>query len=175
MRRGTGEIWMKERRLLILTTGGTFDKQYFDALSEYKIGETIVEAILERAKVTHAYRIVELLKKDSLEITEGDRQSIASFVREADEQRVVIVHGTDTMTKTAAVVTDIGKVIVFTGALSPARFLESDATFNLGMAVAAAQCLEKGAYIAMNGTVYRADKIRNDRVLGQFILKDDGQ
>ena len=166
---------MKERQLLIVTTGGTFDKQYFDALSEYKIGDTVVEAMLERAKVTHPYRVVELLKKDSLEMTEEDRQSIASFVREADEQRVVIVHGTDTMTKTAAVVAEVDKVVVFTGALSPARFLESDAAFNLGMAVAAAQCLEKGTYIAMNGTISAADKVRKDHALGQFIANDEDQ
>lgn len=166
---------MKDRQLLIVTTGGTFDKQYFDALSEYKIGDTIVEAMLARAKVTHPYRVVELLKKDSLDMTEEDRQSIAFFVRDADEQRIVIVHGTDTMTNTAAVVADMDKVVVFTGALSPARFLESDATFNLGMAVAAAQCLEKGTYIAMNGTVSRADKVRKDRTLGQFISKGDDQ
>ena len=166
---------MKDGQLLIVTTGGTFDKEYFDALSEYKIGDTVVAAMLERAKVRHPYRIVELLKKDSLEMTDADRQSIAAFVRDAGEQRVVIVHGTDTMTKTAAVVADTGKVVVFTGALSPARFLESDAAFNLGMAMAAAQCLENGTYIAMNGTISPADKVRKDRALGQFISNHGDQ
>ena len=152
------------------TTGGTFDKQYFDALSEYKIAGTVVETLLNRARVEYPYRLVELLKKDSLEITDADRAAIVACVRDAPERQIVIVHGTDTMTQTAAALgTDLNKTVVLTGALTPALFSESDAVFNLGMAVASVQCLEQGVYIAMNGTIFIAGSVRKDRSAGKFL------
>jgi L-asparaginase len=87
------------------------------------------------------------------------------------EQRVVITHGTDTMTESASVLAAIkDKTIVLTGALAPARFAESDASFNLGMAFAAAQCLPSGVYIAMNGQVFTAGHVRKDRNNGRFVF-----
>ena len=131
--------------IVIVTTGGTIDKAYFDALSQYQIGEPVVKKVLDAANVTHPYRIVELLRKDSLELTDEDRQRLKETVAALDARRIVITHGTDTMTDSAAVLAAIpGKTIVLTGALSPARFSDSDATFNIGMAFAAAQSLPPG-------------------------------
>jgi L-asparaginase len=160
--------------IVIVTTGGTIDKAYFDASSTYQIGEPIVQKLLDAANVTHPYRIVEVLRKDSLELTDEDRQRLKQTVAALDEQRIVITHGTDTMTDSAAVLATVsGKTIVLTGALSPARFAESDATFNIGMAFASAQTLPAGVYVAMNGRVFRGDQVRKDRELRQFVPKDE--
>lgn len=159
--------------IILLTTGGTIDKLYFDALSEFQIGDTIIERLLELGRVTFPFEVREVLRKDSLDLTDADRALIAKAVREAPSDRIVITHGTDTMTQTAAVLQDIaGKTIVLVGSLSPARMAESDAHFNLGMAFATAQVAPPGVYITMNGTVFRADEVVKDRDRGAFVPKD---
>ena len=157
--------------LLILTTGGTIDKNYFDALSEYQIVESGIPALLQEARVALPYRVEEACRKDSLELTDADRADIARRVAAAPEQRIVITHGTDTMTDTAKVLAASvpGKTIVLTGALSPARFAESDAPFNLGMAVATAQTAAAGIWIAMSGQIFDGLKVRKDRQAGKFV------
>lgn len=156
--------------ILVLTTGGTIDKQYFDALSQYQITDSIVSKLLETARVMLPFEIVELTRKDSLELDDADRARILAAVEAAPQRRIVITHGTDTMTRTAATLAGVaGKTIVFVGALAPARFAESDAAFNLGMAFATAQVAAPGVYIAMNGTVFPADKVVKDRERGAFV------
>ena len=156
----------------VLTTGGTIDKLYFDALSEYQIGESILARVLEIARVTIPVEIEEVTRKDSLELTDEDRVRIAARVAASTARRIVITHGTDTMTDTAQALGDgAGKTIVLVGALAPARFSESDATFNLGMAFATAQIAPPGVYITMNGTVFRADDVVKDRALGAFVAR----
>lgn len=161
------------QQLLILTTGGTIDKNYFDALSEYQITESGIPALLSEARVALPYRIEEVCRKDSLELTDADRAAISGRVADAPERRIVITHGTDTMTNTAATLAPVavayGKTVVLTGALSPARFAETDAPFNLGMAVAAAQVAPPGVYIAMSGEVFDGLKVRKDRSAGKFV------
>jgi L-asparaginase len=157
----------------VITTGGTIDKAYFDALSEYQIGESVIARLLTVAQVTQTYRVIDLLRKDSLELTDVDRATLHKTVAALPERRVVVTHGTDTMTESAAVLQAIkDKVIVFTGALAPARFAESDAPFNLGMAFAAVQCLPEGVYITMNGQVFNAGHVRKDRSGSRFIGTD---
>ena len=161
---------MQQQPILVLTTGGTIDKAYFDALSEYQIVESGIPAVLEQARVALPVRLMELMRKDSLELTDADRALIAAAVREAPETRVVITHGTDTMTDTAKALSDIaGKTIVLTGALSPARFAETDAPFNLGMAFATAQVAAAGVWIAMSGQVFDGLNVRKDRAAGKFV------
>ena len=161
---------MDQPAILVLTTGGTIDKNYFDALSEYQIVDSGIPALLKEARVALPFRVVEVCRKDSLELTEQDRADIARHAAEASETRIVITHGTDTMTDTARALTGIaGKTIVLTGALSPARFAETDAGFNLGMAFAAAQTAAPGVYIAMSGQVFDGLKVRKDRDAGRFI------
>jgi L-asparaginase len=158
--------------ILVLTTGGTIDKQYFDALSSFQIIDSTVVKLLAIARVTHPYQIEEVLRKDSIDMTDQDRQRIADHVRAAKYARVVITHGTDTMTATAAALSSItAKAVVLTGALAPARFSESDAAFNLGMAFAAAQIAPPGIYIAMNGSVFPASEVVKDREHGSFVLQ----
>lgn len=161
---------MAETSVLVITTGGTIDKVYFDASSDYEVGESVVGSLLQQAHVNHPFQVKQLLRKDSLELNDQDRQLIHDTVLKADQQKVVITHGTDTMTQTAQVLADIKhKVIVLTGALAPARFAQSDATFNVGMAFAAVQSLSSGVYIVMNGQVFKGDATRKDKSKNQFV------
>jgi L-asparaginase len=158
--------------ILVLTTGGTIDKQYFDALSQYQITDTTITKLLAIARVTHPHQVEEVLRKDSIDLTEEDRARVVEQVRRAKLSRIVITHGTDTMALTARALTVIpDKTIVLTGALAPARFSESDAAFNLGMAFATAQIAPPGVYITINGSVFRGDEVTKDREQGRFILK----
>lgn len=165
---------MTEGGILILTTGGTIDKNYFDALSEYQIVDSGIPALLKEARVALPFRVVELMRKDSLELTDTDRALIAETARKAPESRIVVTHGTDTMTETAKLLSAQvpGKTIVLTGALSPARFAETDANFNLGMAFATAQLAGPGVWIAMSGQVFDGLKVRKDRKAGRFVGAD---
>lgn len=158
--------------ILVLTTGGTIDKQYFDALNEYQIGDSSIARLLEIGRVTHPYIIQEVLRRDSIAMTDRDRELILKRASDSASSRIVITHGTDTMTLTAerlGTLTD--KTIVLTGALAPARFSESDAAFNLGMAFSAAQIATAGVYIAINGSIFRAGEVMKDHAQGCFLLK----
>lgn len=155
--------------LKILCTGGTFDKVYYDALSDYQIGEPQVEWILNQAGVNFAYEIESILKKDSLDITDEDRAYIVDCVKNENCQRIVIIHGTDTMVETAqALKVCNDKTIVLVGAMLPARFKDSDAVYNIGFATAAASILSPSVYIAMNGQLFNADEVKKNRDVGRF-------
>jgi len=156
--------------ITVLTTGGTIDKQYFDALSEYQVGGSMVARLLEIARVTLPFQIVEVTRKDSLELDDVDRANIVAAAQDVETSHIVVTHGTDTMTVTAEALAAVeGKTIVLVGALAPARFSESDAAFNLGMAFATAQVAPPGVYITMNGTVFPAGKVVKDRQRGAFV------
>lgn len=153
----------------IFTTGGTFDKVYYDALSDFQIGEPMVPALLQEARVQFEYQLESLTKKDSLELTDADRAVIQERVSKSAARHILITHGTDTMTTTAAVLQHIkGKVIVLTGAMQPARMRDSDAAFNLGLAVGALQTLPAGVYIAMSGRIFEANQVQKNRAAGYF-------
>lgn len=156
-------------RIAILTTGGTIDKVYFDAMSRFEVGETVVGKILREGGVTFDFEVIPLMRKDSLELNDADRDAIRAAVAVRDEERIIITHGTDTMVDTARAVAKVpGKTIVMTGALSPARFQASDAVFNIGMAVAAVQTCPPGVWIAMSGRVFAYDQVRKNRDLNRF-------
>ena len=156
--------------LLILTTGGTIDKVYFDAKSTYCVGDPQIVEVLKTAEADLPYKLVSLMRKDSLEITDAERKEIRETIESAPEARVLITHGTDTMTETARFLEGIpGKTIVLTGSLQPARFRDNDAIFNIGFALAAVQALPEGVYIAMNGRIYHPDKVRKDRQANRFV------
>ena len=158
--------------LKIFCTGGTFDKIYFDALSDYQIGEPQIEWIITQANVDFDYAIESILKKDSLEISEQDRAEIVTAVTADNCERIIITHGTDTMPETATALQGLtDKTIVLVGAMQPARFRDSDALFNSGFAVAAARLLPVGVYIAMNGQIFNADQVQKNREAGLFEAK----
>ena len=153
----------------IFTTGGTFDKVYFDALSEFRFGDTIVGELLVEANVNFAYEVETLLQKDSLDLDDDDRELIRSAVERVDEDRIIITHGTDTMVETARALAGIdGKTIVLFGAMQPARMRYTDAMYNLGVATAAVQLLPPGVHLAMNGQIFAPDRVRKNRERGRF-------
>tara|TARA_R110001592_G_scaffold298362_1_gene569077 strand:+ start:75011 stop:75493 length:483 start_codon:yes stop_codon:yes gene_type:complete len=153
----------------IYGTGGTLDKLYYDALSEYQIGEPMAGELMEQGRANVGYCVQSLIRKDSLELDDADRQLIHDAVAACPYEHVLITHGTDTMTVTAAGLADIpDKVIVLTGAMQPARFRDSDALFNLGLAVGALNTLGHGVYIAMSGRVFPADQVKKNRLAGRF-------
>lgn len=154
----------------IFTTGGTIDKIYFDALSEYHIGPTPLPDILAENNVYVPHRVTQLMRKDSLELTDNDRQAIHDAVAASDADKILVTHGTDTMVQTAKVLADItDKTIVLTGAMQPATLRNSDAEFNIGFALAATQTLPHGVYIAMNGEVFDPATTKKDRDAHRFI------
>ena len=159
----------------IFTTGGTIDKVYFDAASAYEVGEPQVADILRAAGVAAETAVEALMHKDSLEMTDADRETVAARVRACAAPRVVVTHGTDTMAATARVVAQAlegagegEKTVVFVGSLTPARFKASDAEFNVGFAMAAVQTLPPGVYVAMNGRVFDPHRVRKSRERNRF-------
>ena len=160
---------MIEQHVQIFSCGGTIDKIYFDAKSEYEVGEPQIETVFRDANVGFTYSIESLLRKDSLDMDDADRQLIRDKVLACNSQLVLITHGTDTMPETARFLQGIpGKVIVLTGSMTPARFQKSDAEFNVGCAVGALFSCSPGVYIAMNGCVFPADRVRKNREAGRF-------
>ncbi len=157
-------------KITIITTGGTIDKVYFDAKSDYQIGDPQVKKILDRVGSTVSYDVIELFHKDSLELTEEDRAGIVDAAASSDVDRVVITHGTDTMVQTAKALKKVSetKTVVLVGSLTPARFRESDAEFNIGVAIGAVQSLPHGIYLAMNGKIFHPENVRKNRDANRF-------
>lgn len=155
--------------ITIMTTGGTIDKVYFDANSDFEIGDSLLPELLSEANIHEGYSLRELVRKDSLELSDDDRGLVAEAVSEARSERILITHGTDTMTLTAGALKGVtGKTIVLFGAMQPARMRRSDAVFNLGFAWAAVSLLPEGVYIAMNGEVFEAGKVRKNLQAKRF-------
>ena len=157
------------KKIKIYTTGGTIDKIYFDRKSDYRVGDPQASGVLERANVVLNYEVESIIRKDSLDFTDEDRELIRNKIESSSAERVVITHGTDTMIITAKKLKNISnKTIVMTGSMYPAQFRDSDAVFNIGCAVTAAQILNPGIYIVMNGCVFNPDHIRKNVELNRF-------
>ncbi len=159
----------------IFTVGGTIDKVYFDAKSSYEVGPPNIAAVLGELSLNLDFEVTSLMQKDSLEMTDEDRQAVRSAILSCSDDKIVITHGTDTMVQTAQVLSDIlDRTIVLTGALAPAIFKSSDAMFNIGCALTAAQTKAAGVYIAMNGQVFDHDNVRKDVANNRFVpLKEE--
>src|SRR5210317_581060 len=156
-------------QLEIFTTGGTIDKVYFDAKSKFEVGEPQILEVLREANLSIAYQVTPLMRKDSLELTDQDRELVRKAVEASTATRIVITHGTDTMTDTARALAGVnGKTIVLTGAMQPARFRFTDAVFNIASAMMAAQTLAEGVYITMNGQVFDPESTRKNVEMNRF-------
>ncbi len=152
-----------------ITTGGTIDKIYFDANSDYQIGEPIIDELMDEANPNLTYKVQSVMKKDSLDMDSKDRDVIFKAVENSVTTRIIITHGTDTIIETANLLQKIeGKTIVLFGSMQPARMRHTDAVFNLGFAVACVQTLPEGVYIAMNGQVFTPDNVSKNRELSRF-------
>ena len=154
----------------VFVTGGTFDKEYDELTGKLYFLNTHVDEMLRRGRCALDVDVQTLMMVDSLEMTDGQRESIVRACAEAAEDQIVITHGTDTMVETARVLADEieGKTIVLTGAMVPYAFGSSDGLFNLGSALSFVQALPRGVYIAMNGRSFPWDDVRKNREAGVF-------
>lgn len=154
----------------ILLTGGTLDKLYSVEEGELGFEESHVEEMLDRANVTTEIVVEELMLKDSLDISEDEREQILQACETCDEECVLITHGTDTMVETAELLGEAGidKTIVLVGAMIPYTVRDSDALFNLGFALSAVQLAPGGVYVAMNGELFDWDNVRKNYDEGRF-------
>lgn len=154
----------------IIVTGGTFDKEYNELNGALFFTRTHVPDLLRQGRCRVPARITPLMLIDSLDMTAADRQRIAAACRAARERHIVITHGTDTMCATARLLARLvrDKTIVLTGAMIPITFGSSDGLFNLGSALAFAQSLPPGVYVAMNGRCFPARHVRKNKRTGIF-------
>lgn len=154
----------------ILVTGGTFDKEYNERTGQLYFRQTHLAEMLRLGRCRLQVAIETVMMLDSLDMTDADRAAIAQRCRDAPEDRIVITHGTDTMTETAAAIARgiLSRTIVLTGAMVPYAFGSSDGLFNLGSALSFVQLLSPGVYIAMNGKYFAWDRCRKNRERGEF-------
>ncbi len=163
------------QRIRIFITGGTFDKEYNELAGELYFKDSHLTEMLKLGRSNLDLEIRTLMMIDSLQMTGEDRQIILQQCRAAPESRIVITHGTDTMVQTAEVLAQAleGKTVVLTGAMIPYKFGSSDGLFNLGSALAFAQTLPPGVYVAMNGRYFPGNRVRKNRQTGVFEEADD--
>lgn len=157
-------------QIRLFITGGTIDKSYNMQNGKLHFVDSHIPAMLAEGRCKADYELDKILLKDSLEITESDRLLIAQKCQQAEQSRIVITHGTDTMVDTARFLSGQidDKTIVLTGAMIPYVFNKSDSLFNLGSAFAAVQTLPSGVYITMNGRVFNAHEVVKNRDEGVF-------
>ena len=158
--------------ILLIQTGGTIDKDYPRSTKgwAFEISEPASREILERINPSFTYEVESLFRKDSQEITSKDRKALQERIRETPTNHIVVTHGTDTLIQTAQYIDPSpSQVIVFTGAFKPEKFKNSDADFNLGLAIGAIHCLSPGVYVAMNGIICSSDQVKRDPQSGKFI------
>jgi L-asparaginase len=158
----------------IITTGGTFDKEYNELTGELFFTKTHIKEVLALGRCKLPVKITPLMLKDSLFMTAGDRSKIINACKNAKEKFLVITHGTDTMEITAQRLAQSGlkgKTVVLTGAMIPYKFGTSDGIFNLASALSFAQSLPSGVYVAMNGKLFRAGNVTKNKKIGVFQTK----
>lgn len=157
-------------QIRIFVTGGTFDKEYNELDGSLFFKDTHLPEMLKLGRSRVEVVIEPLMLLDSLEMTDSDRNTILEHCRKTKEDRIVITHGTDTMDLTARALGEKirNKTIVLTGAMIPYKFGSSDGLFNLGSALAFAQTLPPGVYVAMNGRYFTWDNVKKNRQTGQF-------
>jgi L-asparaginase len=156
--------------LRIIATGGTFDKHYNELNGTLGFAHSHLPEVIARSRMTIPVALEVLPLLDSLDMQDADRERVLTSCRAAAESAIVIVHGTDTMKETAAVLgaAALAKTVVLSGAMIPYAIANSDAMFNLGFASAAAQILPAGVYVAMNGQVFAWDNVTKNRSAGVF-------
>ena len=154
----------------IFITGGTFDKEYNELTGQLYFKDSHLPEMLELGRNLVSVETRTLMMVDSLEMTDDDRALIAEHCTKSPEDRIIITHGTDTMSETAKVISQRvkNKTIVLTGAMVPYKFGSSDGLFNLGSALAFVQTLPHGVYVVMNGRYFNADNVRKNKETGEF-------
>jgi len=159
--------------LRIIATGGTFDKHYNEIAGKLSFSESHLPEVVQRARLTVPVELEVCMLMDSLDMDDSHRQTILQACQNSAQKAIIIIHGTDTMRETAEVLgaANLGKTIVFTGAMIPYDIANSDAFFNLGFACAAAQLLPAGVHVAMNGKIFPWNDVQKNRSAGVFVNK----
>lgn len=155
----------------IIVTGGTFDKIYDERKGMLSFHKSHIEEILILCKCKVEVSVTELMLKDSLYFDIEDRKMILEAIVTSSEEKIVVIHGTDTMVESALYVEDKveeNRTVVFTGAMIPYSFTKSDALFNLGAALSFVQCLHHGVHMVMNGTVFKPSNSFKNKAHGHF-------
>ena len=154
----------------IFITGGTFDKEYNELNGQLFFKDSHLDDLLEMGRSKVPVEIRTLMMVDSLEMTDDARELIVHQCNNCDESQIVITHGTDTMAETAKILAQKinDKTIILTGAMIPIKFGSSDGLFNLGSALAFAQTLPAGVYVAMNGRYFNWDNVKKNKQTGVF-------
>lgn len=161
---------MALRTLRVIATGGTFDKHYDEIAGKLTFSASHLQQVIARSRITAPIGLEELPLLDSLDMQDIDRRRVLASCTHAEEEGIIIIHGTDTLQETAAVLgaANLAKAIVVTGSMIPYEIANSDALFNFGFACGVAQCLPHGVYVAMNGKVFGWDKVQKNRIAGVF-------
>tara|TARA_B100000073_G_scaffold279406_1_gene239913 strand:+ start:1604 stop:2089 length:486 start_codon:yes stop_codon:yes gene_type:complete len=148
----------------IITTGGTIDKIYFDQKSEYEVGDPFIGELLQKMNVNIPFKIKSLMRIDSLDMKDIHREEICKHIKDCSSNKILITHGTDSMVETAQYINERIKdrVVVLTGSLKPAIFIDNDAIFNIASAFNAVQTLANGVYIIMNGQVFDPTNVQKN-------------
>lgn len=154
----------------IFVTGGTFDKEYNELTGQLFFKDTHLSEMLVLGRSRLDVDVRTLMMVDSLDMNEMDRELIVDHCMKCETDKIIITHGTDTMSVTAEVLAKniIDKTIVITGAMIPYKFGSSDGLFNLGSAMAFVQTLPAGVYVAMNGKYFKAGNVRKNKQTGEF-------
>lgn len=159
-------------KIVFVQTGGTIDKDYPHTTKgwAFEFGEPAIHRILEKLNPSFEYRVLEAFQKDSLEITDNDRNTLQVLINKQAEHIFIVTHGTDTMLETAVYLNNTvkDKLVIITGAMLPERFTNSDASINLGCAIGAVNILESGIYIAMHGVVKPFNEINRNLETGKY-------
>ena len=155
----------------LLTTGGTIDCESVDEISkEYSFAESYIPKMVQQSRITVQVDVEHVMSKDSLLMTDVDRELILQKCISCNHDKIIITHGTDTLAETAVYLGEKvkNKTIVLVGAIIPYNKESSDALFNLGTAVASVQLLPYGVYISMNGRVFTWNNVKKNKELGIF-------
>ena len=157
-------------QIKIIVTGGTFDKEYNELTGELFFNKTHIPEMLKLGRSRLKLKIVTLMMRDSLKMTDSDINYILKECQNSKEDKILITHGTDKMVNTAKVLGQVikNKTIVITGAIIPYAFGSSDGMFNLGSALAFVQTLQHGVYISMNGRIFNYDNAQKNKENGNF-------
>lgn len=159
-------------KIALFTMGGTIDKDYFDALSEYQVVDSILTEECRRIGIPVEIETVPIARKDSLELDDNDRRALKDAIIAHESAHILVSHGTDTLVETAKYLEGIpGKTIVLFGAMRPLRFKDSDAIFNVGFAMGVLKASQSGVYVAMSGESFSPDSVTKNRAAGRFEVK----
>ena len=163
----------KLMKIILLQTGGTIDKDYPKSINGrgFEIGNSALIDLLNKLPLSFDYQVDSILKKDSSEINTEDLLKIYKSCTSYKEDKIIITHGTDTILKTANYLSKIkNKTIVLTGSFLPYNFKNSDADFNIGMAVAGIQTLSHGIYVSLNGQIGKFNEFKRNEQNGRYFI-----